>query len=239
MNNNHQTSTAVTILIIIIVSAIVYFTFFQKQNVAIAPTDDQNIETPIDKTSETPTLSADKKEITLGDKTILSVDNETIFNWFKEKSQLCDQYNIDGAEGRKEFCQNKDSFKEQTEFSSITVSPDKTKIGFTIESTTLAPDSVLGIFSQNNNKVTLLTNYYLGNKFIGFSPSGTNFIYRGACFEAKCGLFIQDSNTLADKASINNPESIDARTENAVFLQWLSDNEVEYELDGKIKQESF
>jgi len=130
-------------------------------------------------------------------------------------------------------------------FTSIAVSPDKMEIGFTIESDTLAPDTVVGIFSKSTNIVKLLTSYYLGNEFISFSPNGTYFIYRGECWEAMCGLFVKDSKTLSEKASINNPEYVDSRQWDARFVQWIRENEVEYKLesinsnDVKIERKSF
>src|SRR3989344_4001915 len=119
------------------------------------------------------------------------------------------------------------------------LSADKMKIGFTIESDTLTPDKVVGIFSRSANAVNLLGGYYLGNAFIGFSPNGTNFVYQGGCFEGMCGLYVKNSETLADKASLSDSESADARTRTATFVRWISDNEIEYKLGSELKQASF
>ena len=170
---------------------------------------------------------------------MLAIDNDTIFNWFKTESQLCDGYNLTSNPDRKMFCENKTSFKNQTKFASVVVSPDKMKIGFTIESDTLSPDKVVGIFLRSTNKVNILTNYYLGNEFISFSPSGANFVYQSGCFEGICGLFVKNSETFAIKASLNNPEFADYRSQNAIFVRWISDNQVEYKLGTELKQESF
>jgi hypothetical protein len=89
---------------------------------------------------------------------------------------------------------------------------------------------VVGIFSFSDDTLSLLTNYYLGNEFISFSPSGKYFVYQGNCREAMCGLFIQESSTLHHMIDINNPVFVDERMSNAVFVQWISDNEVEYRL---------
>lgn len=200
-----------------------YFWFSQKQ----------------DSAAVTPTLSLDKKAIMLGDTTLMAIDDATIFDWFKKESQLCTKENIGSTPDRKAFCEDKTVFKEQTRFASIVVAPNMAKIGFTIESDTLSPDTVAGIYAPTVRKLALLTNYYLGNKFISFSPNGTNFVYQGGCFEGKCGLIIKDSETLAEKMRINNPQAADEKTENAIFIRWISDNEFEYKLGTELKQGSF
>lgn len=135
-------------------------------------------------------LSADKKTIISDEKVLLGIDDDTIFNFFKTKSQLCDEYNITTTPDRKMFCENKITFKKETRFKSIVVSPDGKKVGFTIESDTLSPDTVVGIFYPYNttNKVNFLSNYYLGNEFLSFSPSGANFVYSSGCWEAACAF---------------------------------------------------
>jgi len=218
----------IIILAVVVVVAIPgYFVFFQKQEV-----------TP-DPVFERLSLSVDKKSIVAGDKILLTIDNDTIFSWFKTKSQLCDGYNLTSTPDRKMFCENKTSFKDLTRFASIVVSPDKMKIGFTIESDTLSPDKVVGIFSRSANTINLLGNYYLGNEFISFSPNGTNFVYQGGCFEAMCGLYIKNSETLVNKASLSDSEYADARTRTTTFVRWLSDNAIEYKLGTELKQASF
>lgn len=182
--------------------------------------------------SELPSLTADNKDITVDDKVLLSIDNNTIFDWFKNQSQLCDGYNLTSTPDRKDFCESKNIFKEKTKFKSIIVSPSGKEIGFTIESETLTPDTVVGIFSMSTNTVKLLTSYYLGNEFISFSPNGKYFVYKANCWEAMCGLFILDSKTLNEKKTINNPEFADYRMSDAEFIKWISDNEVEYRLNS-------
>ncbi|MDP4000742.1 MAG: hypothetical protein Q8P83_00665 [bacterium] len=246
MNQEGFSNTLVIVLAVVLMAGVVgYFMFFQKQETAPTTTssltsnNSQNTQPTGTSVSGTPSLSADKKSIVADGKVLLSIDSDTIFNWFKTESQLCDGYNLTNTPDRKMFCENKTSFKNQTRFASIVVSPDKMKIGFTIENDTLSPDKVAGIFLSSANKVDLLTNFYLGNEFISFSPSGTNFVYQGGCFEGMCGLFIKNSETLANKASLNNPEFADARGQNAIFVRWISDNKVEYKLGTELKQESF
>ncbi len=230
MNQKGFSNILVVILALVIIGGIAgYFVFFSKQEPAPSPTP----------APATPSLSADKKSIVAGDKILLAVDNDTIFNWFKTESHLCDGYNLTSTPDRKMFCENKTSFKNQTRFASIVVSPDKMKIGFTIESDTLSPDKVVGIFLRSANAVHLLGGYYLGNEFIGFSPNGTNFIYQGGCFEGMCGLYVKNSETLSDKASLSDSEFGDARTRTATFVRWLSDNEIEYKLGTELKRASF
>mgnify|MGYP001572501398 CR=1 FL=1 len=239
MNNQKGFANIVLIgIIVILVGVVGYFAFVKKSE----PIAQQPTPTPTPVSSVTPSLSVDKKSVVVDGKVLLVIDNDTIFNWFKTESQLCDGYNLTSTPDRKMFCENKTSFKSQTKFASIVVSPDKMKIGFTIESDTLTSDKVVGIFSRSANTVNLLGSYYLGNQFIGFSPNGTNFIYQGGCFEGMCGLYVKNSETLADKASLNDFESADARARTATFVRWISDNEVEYKLDklgSELKRASF
>ena len=253
MNMNNQKGFAnivLMVLVVILAGAVGYFALVKKSPTPTNETQPTNNlpsqQTPPVTTKNlpvttpaTPSLSADKKSVVADGKVLLVIDNETIFNWFKTKSQLCDGYNLTSTPDRKTFCENKTSFKNQTRFASIVVSPDKMKIGFTIESDTLTPDKVVGIFSRSTNAVNLLGGYYLGNEFIGFSPNGTNFVYQGGCFEGMCGLYVKNSETLADKASLSDSESADARTRTATFVRWISDNEIEYKLGSELKQASF
>ena len=253
MNMNNQkgfVNIVLIVLVVILVGAVGYFALVKKSPTPTSENPPTNNlptqQTPPTATNNppatiptTPSLSADKKSISADGKILLAIDNDTIFNWFKTKSQLCDGYNLTSAPDRKTFCENKTSFKNQTRFASIVVSPDKMKIGFTIESDTLTPDKVVGIFSRSANAVNLLGGYYLGNAFIGFSPNGTNFVYQGGCFEGMCGLYVKNSETLADKASLSDSESADARTRTATFVRWISDNEIEYKLGSELKQASF
>ena len=244
MNQKRFSNTLVIILALVIIAGVVgYFIFFQKQEIPPTvtntpiPSTSQNTEPPATSVSETPSLSADKKSVVVDSKIWLSIDNDTIFNWFKTESQLCDGYNLTSTSDRKMFCENKTSFKNQTRFASIVVSPDKMKIGFTIESDTLSPDKVAGIFLRSTNKVQILTSYYLGNEFISFSPNGTNFAYRDGCWETICAFYIKNSETLADKINFIPPE-VDMRG-NYEFVRWISDNQAEYKLGNELKRASF
>jgi hypothetical protein len=189
--------------------------------------------------TEPPALSADGKTIATGDSVLLSVDDDAIFSWFKNTSGLCDSSNIDNTPDRPRFCSEKSYFKTQASFSEIAVSPDRTRIGFDISSSALQPDAVTGIYSVPTRTVTMLTGYYLGNEFLGFSPSGKNFIYQGGCFEGLCALHVINSATLAEVASLNDPQYADMRTERASFVRWLGDDGIEYKIGEKIKQASF
>lgn len=196
------------------------------------------VTSPSPSPSGTPALSGDRKSIVVDGQVILGIDHDAIVEWFRTSSQLCDERNIRSTPDRQTFCQDKASFRKQTAFASVVVSPDRQKIGFTIESATLASDTVAGMFLRSANEVRFLTSYYLGNQFIAFSPSGRNFVYQGSCFEAKCGLFIRDSATLAEEATLNNPDGADRR-QNATFVRWISDNEVEYRLGTQLTRHSF
>lgn len=242
MNQKGFPNTLVVILALVIIAGVAgYFVFSQKQETLPTttnpPTSNTVQNTPPANTpvSGIPSLSTDKKSVVADGNVLFAVDNETIFTWFKTKSQLCDGYNLTSTPDRKMFCENKTSFKNQTGFASLVVSPDKMKLGFTIESDTLSPDKVAGIFLRSANKVNLLTNYYLGNEFISFSPSGTNFVLKSYCFENDCGFTIKNSDTLADKISFGNtPDHSDFR-----FVKWISDKEIEYKDGTELKRKSF
>lgn len=187
-------------------------------------------------------LSDDKKNIIADGKILLSIDNDTIFDFFRTESDICGDSNIKLMPDNKTFCENKGIFKSKTKFVSIVSSSDKMKAGFTIESDVLTPDNVIGIFYPYRlvDKIYFLTNYYLGNKFIGFSPMGINFAYKGNCWEGYCGLYIKNSETLADKIDLNNPkEGMDAREADVDFIKWISDNEIEYKIGTEQKKVSF
>ncbi|MFA7245325.1 MAG: hypothetical protein WC070_04070 [Candidatus Magasanikbacteria bacterium] len=246
MNRQGFTNTFLLIITLVVVAVLAgSFVFFQKQK--NSPPTDTNIEItttttkiPTPPVAETTiTLSADKKSIMENDKVLLKIDNETIFNWFKTKSQLCEGYNLTSAPDREKFCTDQASFKSQTRFSSIVVSTDKTKVGFTIESDTLTPDEVVGIFLTSNNKLELLSNYYLGNEFISFSPENNYFVYKGNCWEGLCGLFVKDATTLKEKISLNNPEFLDMKSVDIDFIRWVTDTKIEYKLGTETKQSSF
>jgi len=235
-------NTLVTIItLIIIAGAVKLFLIYKIENPVTTVTTDTTQNETLNNTLivGTPSLSKDKKSIVVANTVLVSIDTDEIFNWFKNKSQLCDGYNLTSNPDRKAFCENKVSFKSQTRFSSIVISPDKTDIGFTIESDTLSPDTVAGIFSPSTHSINLLTNYYIGNEFISFSPSGKYFVYQGNCWEGLCGLFIKNSETLTEETLINNPEYVDLRSSNATFIKWISDNTIEYKIGSEIKQESW
>ncbi len=220
---------AIILAVIIVIGIVGYFRFFSKQE----------IEHAIISVSEAPLLSADKKSIVSGDKILLSIDNDSIFNWFKTESQLCNEHNLTSSPNRKIFCEDKTFFKNLTRFVSVVISPDRMKIGFTIESDILPPDKVVGIFLRSTETVHLLSDYYLGNEFISFSPNSLSFVYQGGCFEIMCALYVKNSETLISQASLSDAEYADARIRAVTFIRWLSDNEIEYKLGTELKQASF
>ncbi|MEK7575946.1 MAG: hypothetical protein AAB491_02595 [Patescibacteria group bacterium] len=237
MNQKGYVNIILVVLVVILAGVVGYLTLVKK---SAQPTEIPT-PSPIPTSSATPSLSGDRKSIVADGKVLLVIDDDTIFNFFKAERGLCDGYNLTSTPDRKMFCENKAIFKSKTRFTSIVSSLDKIKVGFTIESDTLTPDKVVGIFypSRATNKIHFLTNYYLGNEFISFSPSGTNFVFQGGCFEAMCGLYIKNSETLANKASLSDSEFADARTKNVTFVRWVSDNEVEYKLGTELKRASF
>ena len=240
MNRKRFVIIALVVLIIVFVGVVAYVTWIKR---SAQPTE---ISIPTPTSTLTPTLSNDQKSIIVNDTILLAIDDDEIFNLFASLPDYCDEgYNIN-LPGRRAFCENKKVFKSKTRFASIVLSPDKTKIGFTITvkvdglTSGLVSDKVAGIFypSRATDKVHFLTDYYLGNEFIGFSPRGIHFVYQGSCWEADCSLFIKNSETLADKIIL--PETSDIyRVAYIKFVRWISDNEVEYITFGKKKRASF
>ncbi|MGH2377338.1 MAG: TolB family protein [Candidatus Limnocylindria bacterium] len=203
--------------------------------VAASPTA---VTSPGPTSSGTPVLSGDQKSVVVDGQVVLAIDDDQIVDWFRTESQLCDAANRRTPD-RRMFCEDKASFRDQTRFASVVGSPDGMKIGVTIESAALSPDTAAGIFLRSTGNVHFLsTLYYLGERFIGFSPTGTNFVYQGACFEGKCGLFIVDSETLAERVTLNVRGGME-RDQNATFVRWISDHEVEYRLGTEVRRASF
>lgn len=231
------------LLIILVVSVLIaiYTSFQKKQSLKEFFNIDtsENVQFIGSTFSDTPTLSRDKKDIILDRKVLLEIEEDVIFNWFKKNSGLCDESNINTSTERKAFCESKVSFRSKTRFNSIVISPDKNLIGFSIESDILSPDRTVGVFSLSSSKVSILTNYYLGNEFISFSPEGINFIYQSGCFEGKCALYVKNSENLQNKIILSDSEYPDARTKNVTFLRWISDNEIEYILGTEVKRAPF
>ena len=58
-------------------------------------------------------------------------------------------------------------------------------------------------------------------------------MYRAGCYEAKCAIYIKDSESLKDKIDFVPAES-DVRG-SYEFVRWISDDEIEYKLDGELK----
>jgi hypothetical protein len=222
----------IVLLIIILALIVVYFARVQNKPTSQSPATS----TP----SENIFLSADQKNILAGDEVLLVIDNDEIFDFFRNQSSLCDEANINNSPEQQMFCEDKQTFKNKTKFTSIVVSGDKQKVGFGISSEILQPDAVVGIFYPYlaRDRIHFLTNYYLGNEFISFSPNDKYFVYKAYCWEAMCGLFVRDSETLEELVSINNPEYLDLRTSDVNFVKWLSDNQMEYELGDQTERVS-
>lgn len=199
--------------------------------------DEDEIPDPVVLVSD-PSLSPDQKEILRDSTILLSIDNDQIFEFFQQESNLCDEYNISTSPERKLFCEDKTTFLQLTRFRSIVLSPDAKMVGFTIESDVLEPDSMVGIFypDKNENQLSILTNYAIGNEFLSFSPDNLHFVYKSACFEGNCSLFVLESNNLNQKIVINEPT--DEKNADANFIQWLSNNELEYSLESPFGNEN-
>lgn len=215
-------TTPILSMVVVVLVILFFFTWIKSHS--------QNGTTPA---FEKIVVSGDKKSIHAGNEVILPVDDDVLFNWFKTESQLCDESNINSNLARKLFCESKEEFRRATQFKSIVVSPDNLTVGFTIESEALTPDTLVGLLLRSvdgNNSVEFLTNYYLGNEFLSFSPSGKYFVYKSGCFEAMCAFYIKDVVTLDDKVTFI-PNEPDARG-NYEFVRWITDDEIEYTLNG-------
>lgn len=198
------------------------------------PVEDENNEELI------PSLSNDRKNIILWKSVLLGINNQRLMNMFREESQLCNEPNITNSEKKRAFCEEEEAFFTQTRFTDINISTEESdKILFTLESDIMTPDSLVGFFRVSSWEIRFLSNFYLGNELIGFSPNARYFAYRGMCWEAKCGISIRDSETLEEVWTINNPEYLDMRQKDVKFLRWVTDTEIEYELAGEILQISF
>jgi len=185
-------------------------------------------------------LSSNKKEIVVGDKFLLEVNHTDIMNYFKAEGQLCDAYYLNRPE-RKAFCTDKNIFKQKTQFNVMDLSADKTAIGFSLTTEVMSPDALLGVFypKRDDKKVHLISSYYLGNEFLGFSPDSKHFIFQHNCWEGFCGLTIKNTATLKTVLEINNPESIDERSDKTVFEKWIDNQTISYLINGEPAKFSF
>ena len=197
------------IILAIAVIAVIVFISYSKKSVAL------------------PSLSEDGKSIVQDTEVLLNIEDLAIFSFFqKAETGMCDSSNITNTASRTAFCTNPLAFKQQAKFTKLVPSVSGTDFGFVIETTELSPDTVVGMVSKTEygNKVTLLTNYYLGNDFLSFSPSGSKFAYKERCWEAICGFTIKDTATLRTMREFGNPETDPATT----FTRWIDDTSIEY-----------
>lgn len=185
-----------------------------------------------------PGLTADRKAIAQNGQTVLAIDNDQIVQWFRTQSQLCDSYNITTTADRRSFCTDVAAFRDKARFATAVFSPDGMSLGFTIKSDTRI-GSVAGFYGRSSGKVSFLTSYDLENEFLSFSPTGSRFVYRNICFEANCALYVRDTATLKELIRVNGPPGDEVGRQNATFLRWVSDSEIEYRLGNEVKTASF
>ncbi len=226
---SHRTSPTIGIIVLVLaVITIGVYVYITTNKPQVSHND--NVVTNESVSSESITEDNITTEPTIKQPTLLPINDSRIFAWFKETSGLCDTFNIESDEHRKAFCTDEAVFANMTRFVATKSSPDQTAIGFTIGSDALAPDTVVGIYFPATDAVHMLTSYYLGNTFNGFSPQGTYIAYTTGCFEARCTIVIQETNNLKQTVVINGDVPPDARTHNAEFVRWISDNRFEYRL---------
>ncbi|MFN3187956.1 MAG: hypothetical protein ACK42D_00200 [Candidatus Paceibacteria bacterium] len=218
------------IILTILFLIIGYFAYLQYTN-----TPAPNTVTPEEVPSTPPQLSADGKSIIRDGSVILRITDDAIVSYFRDESTgLCDQSNISNTATREAFCNNLSVFETSTSFIKIIPSATGNKIGFVVATDELAPDTALGIFYPQNTtyKVHILSNYYLGNDVISFSPRDSYFVTKDGCFEGICGFTIYNAVTLEIIREFGNPETEPANT----FLTWLGDNRFEYSVGDEIRE---
>jgi len=177
----------------------------------------------------TPQLFAEGNRIDTGSGHSLDITHEEIVSFFRaDTTGMCDEHNIGNTATRRDFCMNLTTFAESASFSKIVPSHSGNRIGFVIETTELAPDTVVGVYYPLNTtyKVHIISNYYLGNDFIGFSPNDTYLVIKDGCFEGVCGFTVFNAATLDVIRRFGNPETEPTNT----FVSWISDNRFEYKV---------
>lgn len=181
----------------------------------------------VQNTSKAPELSSSKKSITANNGTILEITDKAIMDFFKKNSTgMCDDANNDNTSTRAAFCTKESVFREKSSFTKIIPSSNGSKIGFVIATDELTPDSVVGVFYPYNTtyKVHLLTSYYLGNDFVGFSPNDAYLVTKDSCFEGVCGFTVYNAATLSAIKHFGNSETGPANT----FVRWTSNTQFQY-----------
>ena len=185
-----------------------------------------------------PLIAEDKKSIVSDGQVLVTIDNDVIFDLFKTGRTIFDNI-IRGDIVDKMSDENKTSFKNKVRFVSIVVSSDKMKIGFIIENDFVPQFKVAGIFSLFTNRIYLFPNNYPGNESINFSPNGENFLYQSDCFSLTGGcIVVSNLDTYTEKIDFNNPDYVYFKIENAEFIRWISNNEIEYKLGTELKRKS-
>jgi len=183
-------------------------------------------------------LSADKKIIMHGEFILLKIDDTKIFNWFKTKSGLCSK-SPSTSEIRNLFCNDPATFLSKTSFTNIYPTKNNKYVAFEITSEAQLPDVVLGFYNVETKTVNWLTRYYLGNKFLGYSPDESKFIYKNSCWEAMCGLTVKSTDNLITLKDINNPQLLDTRASDAVFNEWIDNNTIHYTLKNHLGSKDY
>lgn len=183
-------------------------------------------------------LTTNKKIILKGTSPILSIDDAKIFSWFKTKSGLCGMQ-PSKSESRNLFCNDTATFLSKTSFINIYPTKNNKYVAFEINSTEQLPDVVLGFYNIESKTINWLTRFYLGNKFLSYSPDESKLIYKNKCWEALCGLTIKSTDRLITIKDINNPDGVDERGSDAVFNKWINNNTIHYTLKNHLGSKDF
>ena len=237
---------AVTFVIALAVCAVALSVLNQSQEGEVLLDVGDDVLFPV-KNAENSPLSADGKRIIMEGEVLLDVGDDVFFTFFTEEDpSFCtpehfEKWRLENDPANTPsilFCTDKAVFRNHLTLSSAVVSPDASHIGFTVEVDLMQGDMLPGIFSRATGAVHFLTSYYLGHRFISFSPSGKHFVYIHGCFEGMCAHTVRDTDTLEKKAYLTDPNPKYAGGElNTVFVRWVSDNEVEYKVGDPYSDE--
>ena len=211
----------ITIIFAAVLSGAIYF-FTRTEE----PQFIESSQTPVPEVA----ISSDGTRVISEARVLFQVNDDSVREWMWKESGLCDPSFTQNDILRQSYCNDVSVYIKHTRFNDIVTvrNGDGINILFGIESDMLEPDSALGIYKGTERKSTIhmLTTYYLGNKMHSFSPRHTYFAYTSGCFEARCAIYVLDTESLVNTANFI-PEEADAR-EGYEFIKWLSDNSYQY-----------
>lgn len=178
-------------------------------------------------------ISEDEHSVLRSGELLLDTKHEQLVQYLREETGLCEESNMNRTPTSKRFCEDLDFFAQEVFFSDLQVDPNSQAVVFAVRTKQLEPDNFLVWLSLATKDLQVLTPFYLGNEFLGFSSKGKLFAYRTNCWEGMCGIKVGQTATGLEVASFNNPEQFDSREFDAQFVGWDSEVGLYYRLDGK------